>query len=53
MKSIVVFDGHNRYCDSNTTVWKELKKRLYTGLVDFVVWSLVLNCTEAHGGLVN
>jgi hypothetical protein len=30
-----------------------LVEQLYTGLVDFVGWSWVLNCTEAHGGLIN
>jgi hypothetical protein len=27
-------------------------EQLYTGLVDFVGWSWVLNCTDAREGLV-
>jgi hypothetical protein len=28
-------------------------EQLYTVLVDFVVWSWVLNFTETHGGFLN
>ena len=37
-------------CKNSTAV---LVEKLYTGLVDFVGWSLVLNFTEAHGGFLN
>jgi len=30
-----------------------LEEQLYTGVIDFVGWSLVLNFTEAHAGLIN
>jgi hypothetical protein len=30
-----------------------LVEQLYTGLMGFVGWSLVLNCTEKHGGIIN
>jgi len=36
--------------DSNPAV---LVEQLYTGLMGFVGWSLVLNCTDAHGGILN
>jgi hypothetical protein len=37
-------------CKNSTAVRVE---QLYTDLMGFVVWSLVLNCTEPHGGFLN
>ena len=41
------------WCSSCKNSPAVLVEQLYTGLVDFVGWSLVLNFTETHGGHIN